>query len=167
MACDLNWRAMTTGDLAEVEAIAARVHPGFFERPEIFAERLRLYPEGARLLVRDGAAFGYVLSHPWHAKAMPALDSLLGALPANAASFYLHDLALLPAARGTGAAGRLVAALAGHARTAGFPRMSLVAVNNSRGFWQKQGFAPVAVPELAAKLLSYEADAAFMVRELA
>jgi hypothetical protein len=79
---DLTWRAMTAGDLAEVEAIAARVHPGFFERPEIFAERLLLYPEGARLLVQDGAALGYVLSHPWHEKAVPALDSLLGALPA-------------------------------------------------------------------------------------
>jgi hypothetical protein len=45
--------------------------------------------------------------------------------------------------------------------------MSLVAVNGSRGFWHRQGFAAVAVPELSAKLLSYEAEAAFMVRELA
>jgi hypothetical protein len=44
--------------------------------------------------------------------------------------------------------------------------MSLVAVNGSERFWQHQGFAPVAVPELEAKLRSYSDDARFMVRAL-
>ena len=164
---DTHWRPMTTGDLAAVEAIAAIVHPGFFERPEIFAECLRLYPQGARLLARGETALGYELSHPWRDQAVPALDSLLGELPAGAQNYYLHDLALLPEARGTGAAGRLVAELIAHATKAGFFRMSLVAVNSSQDFWRRQGFSALDIPELRQKLASYEADAAFMVRPLA
>jgi GNAT superfamily N-acetyltransferase len=164
---EMHWRPMATGDLAAVEAIAAIVHPGFFERPGIFAERLRLYPQGARLLTRGSTALGYVLSHPWRDGAVPALDSLLGELPAGARNYYLHDLALLPEARGTGAAGRLVAELVEHATKAGFFRMSLVAVNGSQDFWRRQGFSVLDLPELRQKLASYEAAAAFMVRPLA
>jgi GNAT superfamily N-acetyltransferase len=158
---------MTTLDLPAVEAVAAIVHPGFFERPEVFAERLALYPDGVRLLELDGAACGYVLSHPWQLDAPPALDSLLGALPAAADTYYLHDLALLPAARGTGAATRLVGDLTQHARHRGFQSMSLIAVNGSLGFWQRQGFMPVDAPALAAKLGSYEDAARLMVKPLA
>jgi GNAT superfamily N-acetyltransferase len=164
---ETHWRPMAVGDLAAVEAIAAIVHPGFFERPEIFAERLRLYPQGARLLTHGPTALGYVLSHPWRDEAIPALDSLLRELPAGAKNYYLHDLALLPEARGTGAAGRLVADLIAHATTAGFSRMSLVAVNGSQAFWRRHGFSALDVPDLRQKLSSYEADAAFMVRPLA
>jgi len=158
---------MAAGDLATVEAIAAQVHPGFFEAPEVFAERQALYPQGTHLLEIDGTPSGYILSHPWRLRHLPALNSLLGAIPAEADTYYIHDLALLPTARGTGAAGSIVAQLTELAHEKGFATMSLVAVNGSLGFWRKQGFAPVDAPELAAKLLSYEDAARFMVKALA
>ena len=160
------WRPLETGDLATVEAIAAEVHPGFFERPEIFAERIALYPAGARLLEINGAAAGYVFSHPYSLGALPALDTLLGALPPEPDCFYLHDLALLPAARGRGAGAAVTADLAVHASAQGFAAMALVAVNHSQPFWQRLGFAPLETEMLRDKLLSYGPEACYMQRLL-
>lgn len=153
-------------DLPAVEAIAAVVHPDFPEDTEIFAERHRLYPDGTRLLELGGTPAGYIISHPWTFKALPALNSRLGAIPSDASTYYLHDLALLNRARGTGAAAMIVGEMIDHARANGFASISLVAVNGSQSFWHKHGFRAVIVPELAEKLLSYEASARYMTRPL-
>ncbi len=162
------WRPMTETDLPRVGTIAAVVHPGFPEDDAVFAERLRLYPQGCHVFVQDGLAqdgllTGYVLSHPW-AGAPPALNSLLQRLPQKPDTYYIHDLALMPAARGSGAGRRIVTQLIEHAQAAGLPRLALVAVNNSAAFWQQHGFMPR--PGDAAKLASYGADARFMHRIL-
>ncbi|WP_284341468.1 GNAT family N-acetyltransferase [Devosia nitrariae] len=160
------WRPLTPADLSAVEAIAADVHPDFFEEPAVFAERQRLYPKGTHILEAGGAPCGYVLSHPWRIASLPSLNSLLGSLPEDADTYYLHDLALLTRARGTGAAGRIVADLVAHARSEGFASMSLVAVNASQAFWERHGFAAKESPALAGKLESYEQSARFMVRSM-
>lgn len=160
----MHWRALTTLDLPAVEAIAAQVHPAFPEDVAVFAERQRLYPDGVRLLELDGVPAGYIISHPWRLGTLPALNSLLGALPDHPDTYYLHDLALLPAARGTGAAAMIVGDMLRHTRNAGFANVSLVAVNGSLPFWYKHGFRAVVAPELTEKLASYETTARFMVR---
>jgi GNAT superfamily N-acetyltransferase len=166
MSHAMHWRPLTTLDLPAVEAIAAQVHPAFPEDTAIFAERQRLYPDGTRLLELDGIPTGYLLSHPWRYKALPELNSLLGALPEDADTYYLHDLAILPKARGTGAAAMIVGEILRHARATGFANISLVAVNGSLPFWHKHGFRAVKAPELDAKLTSYEAAAKFMAKPL-
>ncbi|MCW5720912.1 MAG: GNAT family N-acetyltransferase [Devosia sp.] len=163
---DIAWRAMSGYDLDAVFDIANRVHPGFFEAREVLAERQLLYRNGCYLLEVAEKPAGYVLSHPWTHGSLPALNALLGALPENADSFYVHDLALLPLTRGLGAAGHMVEALTKHAGAMGFASMSLVAVNGSIPFWQRQGFAAEERPELADKLQSYEADARYMTKAL-
>ena len=163
---DVVWRAMSGYDLEAVFAIANQVHPGFFEARAVLAEKFELYRNGCYVLEVSERPAGYVLSHPWTLGDLPALDTLLGALPADADSFYIHDLALLPLTRSIGAAGQIIAALTKHAGAMGFASMSLVAVNNSRDFWAKQGFAPRDIPALADKLLGYEAGAAYMVKPL-
>ncbi|MBE0578053.1 GNAT family N-acetyltransferase [Devosia sp.] len=160
----MHWRALTTLDLPVVETIAAAVHPDFPEDVAVFAERLRLYPEGARLLELDGKPSGYILSHPWRSQALPELNALLGAIPDNADTYYLHDLALLPAARGTGAAAMIVGDILRHARAVGLPEASLVAVNGSLPFWYKHGFRVLKAPALDEKLQSYEGAARYMVK---
>lgn len=160
----MHWRAMTTLDLPAVETIAATVHPAFPEDAAVFAERLRLYPDGARLFEHGGQPAGYLLSHPWRYGQVPALNSALGQIPAAADTYYLHDLALLNAARGTGAAAMIVGDILRHARQQGFATVSLVAVNGSLPFWYKHGFRAVTVPDLRAKLDLYEPSAQLMVR---
>jgi ribosomal protein S18 acetylase RimI-like enzyme len=160
------WRAMTGYDMEAVARIAAAVHPAFYEAPEVLAERHALYRNGAYLLEINERPAGYVLSHPWRLGTLPALDSLLGALPEPADTYYIHDLALLPVARRVGAASFITTALAKHARAHNYPTMSLVAVNNSRGFWERHDFSVAAAPDLAEKLQSYEEAACLMVRRL-
>ncbi|WP_026304539.1 GNAT family N-acetyltransferase [Kaistia granuli] len=161
-----NWRPMRPDDLAAVETIADRVHEAYPEDPAVFAERLRLWPEGCLVYERDGVPIAYVLSHPGHAFAPPPLNSLLGALPEPPTTYYIHDLALLPETRGQGAGSAVVDLLLDSARRAGCPDVSLVAVNGSTGFWSRHGFRSVDVPELAEKLRSYDDDACYMIRPL-
>lgn len=167
MSRETGWRRMTPADLPAVMAIAAVVHPDYPEDEAVFAERLRLAPEGCHVLAgEDGALRGYLVSHPWPAGTVPALNSLLGDMPQGVANWYLHDLALLPAGRGSGAAGTIVAAIARHAAETGHTSLALVAVNDSTGFWRRQGFREVHDPALDRKLASYDDAARCMRREL-
>ncbi len=161
-----SWRPMRPADLPAVNALAALIHPGYPEDAVVFAERLRLYPPGCRVLERDGGLAAYVVSHPWLDRAPPALNVLLGELPAQPSTYYLHDLALLPEMRGSGASVQVVVALAEQARNEQLPSLSLIAVNGSAGFWQRQGFEAVVDDALAEKLRSYGEDAQFMIRLL-
>lgn len=161
MSGSAQWRPMERGDVDAAEAISDRVHGAYTERPVIYAERLRLYPAGCFLLERDGEALGYLITHPWAGDRPPALDQLIGAMPDTPDRYYLHDLALLPESRGTGAAAAAVDLTVELARTAGFDRITLTAVNGADAFWRRQGFvdAPVAAD-------SYGADSVSMVRVL-
>jgi ribosomal protein S18 acetylase RimI-like enzyme len=160
------WRPMTPADLPDVMAIAAVVHPDYPEDLAVFDERLRLSPKGCLVLEIEGEPAGYIVSHRWLPGALPALNSLLGAIPDGASDWYIHDIALLPRARGSGAAGKIVAQLLEVARQAGCGRLALVAVNNSTGFWEHQGFGVVEDAALAPKLASYDDAARYMVRRL-
>lgn len=160
------WRTLTGYDMPAVARIAEVVHPKFPESYDVLAERQRLYHNGAYLLEIGERPAGYVLSHPFIFGALPALDTLLGEIPAGADTYYIHDLALLPVARRVGAASFIVNALTKHARAHGFPTMSLVAVNSSQGFWERHEFQPADVPHLSDKLRSYEDTARLMIRRL-
>jgi len=157
---------MTETDLPAVDTLAAAIHSAYPEDAAVFAERLRLYPQGCYVFEHHVKIAAYVLSHPWHDGAPPALNALLGGLPAKPSTYYIHDIALLPQVRGLGAAVEIVARLAVQARAESLPSLSLIAVNGSAGFWERQGFAPVTDRTLAVKLQSYGADAQFMVRAL-
>ena len=134
------WRAMTAADLPAMIRISDEVH-GIYTEPEaVLAERLRLYPAGCLTLERDGTVTGYLIAHPWHRDIPPSLGKALGAIPADADTFYLHDLALLPAARGSGAGQAATAFVLQLARAAGFADVTLMAVNGADGFWARQGF---------------------------
>ncbi|MBN8969568.1 MAG: GNAT family N-acetyltransferase [Rhizobiales bacterium] len=161
-----SWRLMQPADLPAVGVLAAAIHPDYPEEDAVFVERLRLYPQGCRVFERDGKIAAYVVSHPWLERQPPALNALLGELPAAPSTYYIHDIALLPGARGSGAAAQVVAALIAQARAERLASLSLVAVNGSAGFWQRHGFVAVAAPELDAKLRSYSDDAQFMIRML-
>lgn len=160
------WRAMTEADLPAAAALATAIHPAYPEDDAVFAERLVLYPDGCRVFDRGKGPEAYVVSHPWRHRAPPALNSLLGKLPAEPSTFYIHDLALSPEVRKTGAASQIVAWLANHALVEGMPHMSLIAVNGSAGFWQRQGFTPMQDRTLALTLSSYGSDSHFMTRDL-
>lgn len=155
------WRPMLDGDLPDVERISAIVHPGYPEREAVPAERLRLFPAGCLIAPRGGMAIGYAIAHPGMIGRPPPLDTLLSALPDGADCLYIHDVALLPDARGLGLGAAVTGTLATVAREHGFAWLALTAVNKSTGFWSRQGFC--AAP-CGSKLASYGGDAIYMVR---
>ena len=114
---------------------------------------------------------GYTVSHPWRAMDPPALNSRLGELPDQPETYYIHDIALLPELHGTGAAALAVALLLARAGKEKLATASLVAVNDSAGFWERHGFRKVTSGKiidatLVRKLRGYGGAATFMVRQL-
>jgi len=156
----LQWRPMRASDLSSVNDIADEVHVNYPESPEIPAERLALYPRGCFVLDLNGRASGYIVSHAWRFGHAPKLNSLLGRIE-NPDILYLHDLALLPSARGHGLGAGIVKMLSDLARQENLKAICGVAVNNSVPFWKKQGF--VVEQEGAPDLSSYGDDARYVV----
>ncbi len=166
MVTTANWRQLGEADIPALLEVQKEAYPWHQEGPAMFLDRMRIYPHGCLALDGPDGMLGYILSHPWHTDDPPPLDTLIGRLPERTGTYYLHDLALLKAAHGQGLGARLVRHLAEHAGTCGYTTMSLVAVNNSAPFWERQGFAAREVPNLAAKLKTYGPDAVFMTRAL-
>jgi GNAT superfamily N-acetyltransferase len=159
---------MIAADLTFVERIAGIVHPAYPESEEVPAERLALFPAGC--LIAEGAlaeVLGYVVSHPGRLGRPPALDSRLGELPSDADCLYLHDVALLPEARGLGLGESLVDLLRALGIRSGFKVLALTAVNRSTSYWRHRGFSDYSGDGiLAAKLASYGDGAVYMISEV-
>ncbi len=159
-----SWRAAVLQDVPAISHVAAVGHPGLPERDAVFEERIRLSPDGCFVLADGAHVLGYILSHRWRRGAPPDLDTLLGVIPTDADCWYLHDIALLPAARGSGAAKAIAAQLETQARAAGLSAMALVAVGDAAPLWRKLGYADACLP--TGKLARYGEGAAYMEKLL-
>ena len=162
-----HWRRAHATDLEAISAIAARIHPDLPERPEVLAEKMRLYPDGCHVLEAGDEIRGYGLAHPWTQHRIPPLDDFLERLPEDADCLYIHDVAVLPDARG-GVARAYVAEIEQLAQSSGITRLALVSVYGTRVLWERLGFQPVTPDAvLREKLESYGANATYMLRKLA
>ncbi|TWB28938.1 acetyltransferase (GNAT) family protein [Nitrospirillum bahiense] len=156
---------MTAADLPHAFTLACAIHVDFFEALDVMADKLATYPAGCLTLeTADSAISGYAVSHPYARGRVPKLNHLLGALPADADIYYIHDIAIDAAARGQGHAEVAVDLLAAHARGAGFHEMRLLSVNNSGAFWRRRAFSPVLDEQVDVS--SYGSDATYMRRFL-
>lgn len=144
------------GQLATIQASCYR--PDLHEEPNVFDSIVRC---GTSYVACIGSSVvGYLLAHPWDIlDSPPPLNTLLD--PSGPCTFvhvctFVHDLAVLPGWRGTALASRLFGCL-DRSRP-----MSLVSVQGSKGFWEKQGFVKQCCK---ADLESYGPGAVYMVRE--
>lgn len=157
------WREMREADLAGVMSLARVVHPNLPERIEVFADRLAIFPQGCQVLAGEtGGVDGYAVSHPARLFEPPLLDTVLGALPADADGYYIHDVVVAPALRGAGHARIGVY----HALDAGaaFRETALIAVYGTAPFWQRFGFLDRTRDLAPARLALYGPDARYLVR---
>jgi uncharacterized protein YecT (DUF1311 family) len=82
------WRRAESRDLPKMTEIAAWIHPDLPERPEVFAEKMRLFPEGCLMLCTGEAIVGYGIAHPWKLRRIPPIDATaLLARSADAAEY--------------------------------------------------------------------------------
>lgn len=157
---------MGSADVTRVAEIAKIGFPDHFEDRGCFENRLALSPAGCFVLEVEGAVQGYVVAYPWRRWSAPILNARIAAIPADADTLFLHDLALDPSVRGKGLTGPILDRLTAEAREAGWPAIALVAVNNAARFWERQGFVVQGDPAMGAKLASYGPDARYMMRVL-
>lgn len=161
------WRPLSPRDLGDVMAVAEVVHAAYPERRESFADKLALAPDCCfGLAGANDVLAGYAVALPWTRGETVALDAMLGQLPARCDALYIHDIAILPAARGRGLAGTVVTLLAEVARRHDVRAMTLTAVYGAEAVWARHGFHPVETAALRAKLASYGSEARYMERLL-
>ncbi len=152
---------MQRQDLAAVNDLARKIHTGYPEAPQVFEEKLQLFPHGCFVLQgADAVPDGYCFSHPWMRGLPPALDRLLGQLPPRPDTYFIHDLAINEALRGQGLAARLLPVMTTVAKRYGLGHMTLIAVNTSEEFWRRAGFAVTADPGLQRAVRSKYSDEA-------
>lgn len=112
---------------------------------------------------------GYLLSHPWFFEDLPVLNRPLEGCPEDADTLFLHDMAVLPSARGGGLASVMVNRALGAAQERNMAHASLLSVQGTVDFWTRFGF--VTRPELTVRFREcvfgfYEIDFNFMTASL-
>lgn len=161
-----SWHRLSVDNIKSLACVADQIHPGLPESEEVFAERIKLFPEGCLGLLEDNCdeLYGYVISHPIKRLQPPALNSMLGELASDADQYYIHDLAILPKFRGRGLAEECINHLFTIAKRR--PTTCLISVYGTERFWSRFGFLPVKIDAvLEAKLREYGDDAIYLERK--
>jgi len=162
-----NVRPLTTSDLPAVERIQRAAYPHYpCERIEVFADKLARYPSGCWAYESVGTVGGYLFSHPTLLVDPPQFDALLDDLPPEPDAYFIHDKSVVPELRGRGAGRQLLEAAFAHAAELHLTTIALVAVQGSRSYWERFGFASVveADPMLATVRRTYGPQAQYMLR---
>ncbi|KAI9698499.1 MAG: hypothetical protein M1836_004080 [Candelina mexicana] len=166
------WRKLSVNDIETLTHIASQLHPSLPEAPEIFTERITLFPGGCLGLFEPTTTpslCGYLISHPIKHHHPPSLNTLLllHDLPSSsdADQYYIHDIAILPKFQGRGFARegvtRVLETVAKRYRST-----CLVAVYGTQGFWGRFGFGVGEGGEgLREKVRGYGDEAVFLERE--
>ena len=104
----MQWRQMSEADMPEVIRLAEMIHVDHPEDDDVIIERRLFFPEGCLVLEDGGALYGYTLVHPAEFEKPPALNALIGTAPEGTGILHIHDIALSPRARGTGASAKAI-----------------------------------------------------------
>lgn len=155
---------MRDDDLDAVLAVQAACYPpAMQEAADVVRARLRSTPDTV-LVARDGAGIcAYLFAYPSRFGKVTPLGGAF-VLPAAPDTLYLHDLAVAPRAAGQGVARRLVGGLLDGAAARGLRHSALVAVQESRRFWEGLGYG--AADGDAAALATYPDGALYMAMTL-
>lgn len=157
-------RAMRAEDLAAVLEIQSRCYDAAkLESRESFLSKLEASPATCFIAAVADAPVGYLVAVPAEAGCPPPLNESTYALPQAANALYLHDLAVHPRGRGSGAASALVAAYFRALEQSKVRFGCLTAVNQSCAYWERHGFRSASVVDAGAGWMdSYGEGAQYM-----
>lgn len=153
---------MSEPELVVAQSIGDLVHPTMPERFEVLREKYELFPAGCYGLKVDYKTVGYGIAHPWLTKAIPTVDAFLGRLPDSPNCIHVHDVGILPEARGRDASGAYMGIMRGLARRMGLRYLTLVSVYGTDALWSRYGFEVVPVRAMD----SYGSTAKYMACDL-
>jgi len=137
-------RALTPDDIASIHDLEAETYlPALHESDEAFLQLMRLYPDGAVGCFDEHGMCGYAFGAPTRSGTTIELRSPIDSVPADADTFYIHDVAVAPRCRARGVGRLLATRLLDLALEGGFTRSEFVSVQGSAPFWQRFGFEPV------------------------
>jgi len=155
----LRARAMRVADLDAAFDLQCKAHSHDYHEPRAaLASRFKQGPASCFVAEQGARLAAYVFAHPWLGAA-PVLHRPLPVIDAPD-HLFLHDLAVAPDARGSGAGRVLVEAVMEAARALALPEVRLVAIAGADDFWLRQGWKPT----LGALDRSYGVGARLMVR---
>ena len=160
-------RTMEEADLPAMLEIQAACYKELVpESEESLRAKRRASPATCVVACSGDRVVGYLISLPWERSKPPALDTRTCRLPLAPDCLYLHDLAVMPGARKSGAGRALVDAFLAQMRASGLGRASLIAVQSSESYWKRYGFHVVEPSEpLKVKLSTYGMSAVYMELE--
>lgn len=138
--------------------------PEFHESEAVFRAKRAAWPDCCWVLVWDERVLAYLFAQESRLGHPPCLHNEGQEMGARDC-FHLHDLAIHPEFRGLGLGRPLIEAGLVEGRRRGLAWASLVAVQQSVAFWEKQGFGGGG-PELCPPLSSYGPDARYLLRLL-
>jgi|SRR5208282_124542 GNAT superfamily N-acetyltransferase len=141
----------------------------FLETPEVFFNRLTVFPKGCWVAEHDYIVLAYLISHPWQIHSVPKLNDPDLQIPPNPNCYYIHSLTLLSKWQRRGIGRQMCEHVLQIAGKLGFTKITLTSVQGSHVFWSKCGFREMGeVTEvMKRKLASYGSGARFMIRETA
>lgn len=166
MSEQARWRLAADPDLSTIVDIQNRVHTLAGESRAVFASKRKAFPQGSLVLVQAGAILGYGVFHPWRLDVVPALHALPFRTPTRPDCLFLHDVALLPEARGHGAGHVLAEIARAEASALGLLWLALVSVYDTVGVWGRSGFSVRNLPATDT-LAGYGETARYMVASVA
>lgn len=162
-------RPMLSQDLPAVLAVQRLCYlPAMNERAAVWRRRLAAAGDFAWVAESGGEVCAYLATYPSQlGKLTPLGGDFVVAGAADC--LYFHDLAVAPAAGGSGLGARLVEHALLAAGRHGLSHAALVCVQEALAFWQRHGFADHAPLEATstAALATYPGPARYMARLIA
>lgn len=157
-------REMQAEDLLAVMAIQLSCYQAqFHESMAVLQQRLASAPKTAWVVSDTQGICGYLVAYPSRRGQVTALQGVFNRYD-RPNVLYLHDLAVHPRASGQQRAAGLIEQAMRYVLQEQLSGLALVAVQGSTGFWQGQGFMPVAQLACDQRLIlaSYGESACYM-----
>ena len=161
-----DWQPLEKQNIESLNKIADQIHTNVPERPEVFAEKMRLFPVGCRGLIFENRLVGYGISHLWNLNDIPSLNEFLKQLPENPNCIYIHDVVVIPEMRGHRVTDKYMDYIKELAVKMSINSLALVSLYGTDTFWSRFGFKIYSNDELKSKLASYGETAKYMVCNL-
>lgn len=138
----------------------------FLESEQSYRSKLESNPQTCFIAEQDNMVCAYIIGLAVDEQSFPALNATSISTPIKPTILYLHDLSVVPNARGTGVSEVLIQHLL--KQSINFEHTMLIAVQGSLGFWQKYNFAPIDPKSwgLEQKVLSFGVDAVLMAKDI-